>query len=98
MIGVNELIMIGALVGLLFGASKLPELFRNLGRAQVEFRKGQKEAELELRKLEQEMKDGEISKKHARAKLEEIARSLGIDSEGKSDEELIDEINKLLER
>ena len=40
MLGQNELLVILGVVVLLFGANKLPELARGLGRANTEFRHG----------------------------------------------------------
>ncbi len=97
MIGPNELLIILLIAFILFGANKLPELARSLGRATGEFRKAQKEAEIELRKFEEDLRAGRYkTQDEKRKKLEEIARTLNIDPEGKSDEELIDEINKAL--
>ncbi len=52
MIGTQELVMIFAVVVLLFGASKLPELARSMGSSVGEFKKAQKESELNLREFE----------------------------------------------
>ena len=41
--GGTEWIVIGAVVLLLFGAKKLPELARSLGKSSTEFKKGLKE-------------------------------------------------------
>ncbi|MEM0215849.1 MAG: twin-arginine translocase TatA/TatE family subunit [Archaeoglobaceae archaeon] len=92
-IGTQELILIIVVALLLFGANKIPELARNLGRGVAEFKKAQREAEIELRELEKDIK---TSKEEKRKKLEKIAMDLGINPEGKSDEELLDEINKAL--
>ncbi len=92
-LGVQELIPIIIIILLLFGASKIPELARSLGRGVAEFKKAQREAEMELRELEKDLK---MSKEEKRKKLEKIARDLGINPEGKSDEELLEEINKAL--
>ncbi len=92
-LGMQEIILIIVVVLLLFGASKIPELARNLGRGVAEFKKAQKEAEMELRELEKDLKS---SKEEKRKKLEKIAKDLGINPEGKSDEELLEEINKAL--
>lgn len=94
-IGTQELILIILVVLLLFGASKIPELARNLGRGVSEFKKAQKEAEMELKALEKDIK---MSKDEKRKKIEKIAKDLGINPEGKSDEELLDEINKALSK
>lgn len=90
-IGTQELLWIALIVLILFGASKIPEVARNLGKSVAEFKKAQREAELELRELERDLRKGE-----KREKLEKIARDLGINPEGKSDEELLEEINKAL--
>ncbi len=94
--GGQEWLLILLVVFLLFGASKLPEVARSLGRSMGEFKKAQKEAEMELRQFERELREGKYTKDEKRAKLEKIAKDLGIDPEGKSDEELIEEINKAL--
>ncbi len=96
MIGTNELLVILALAVILFGANKLPELARNLGRSAAEFEKAKREAELELLELERKYREGQYSKSERRVKLEKIARDLGIDPSGKDDDELLDEINRAL--
>ncbi|HJP64684.1 MAG TPA: twin-arginine translocase TatA/TatE family subunit [Actinomycetota bacterium] len=45
--GGTEWIIIGAVIVLLFGARKLPELARSLGRSSREFKKGLSEGEAE---------------------------------------------------
>ncbi len=49
----NIIILIIVAAVLFFGASKLPELFRNMGRAVGEFKKGRIEAEMEVNQLQQ---------------------------------------------
>lgn len=57
MISLWDLVIIVIVLGVvLFGADKIPELFRNLGRAVGEYRKAQLEAERELKKIEEEIK------------------------------------------
>ena len=95
--GPQELMVILIIAFLLFGASKLPELARSLGKSMGEFKKAQREAELELRRFEQELKEGKHqSSAEKREKLESIAKTLGTETEGKTDEELLEEINKAL--
>lgn len=50
-IGPNELLLILGIGLLLFGANKITELARALGKAKGEFEKGRMEAELELKNL-----------------------------------------------
>ena len=49
MIGTQELIIISALVLLLFGASKLPELASSMGKSIGEFKKARIESEKEMK-------------------------------------------------
>ncbi len=51
MIGPQEMILIFLVVLLLFGASKLPELARSMGKSMGEFKRAQHETELEVQKL-----------------------------------------------
>ncbi len=53
MIGTQEMVLIFAVILLLFGASKLPELARAMGKSAGEFKKAKIETEKEL----QEIKD-----------------------------------------
>ncbi|AIY89744.1 twin-arginine translocase TatA/TatE family subunit [Geoglobus acetivorans] len=97
-VGPNELLLILLIAVLLFGANKLPELARSIGKASGEFKKAQREAELELVEFERNLREGkyENKDKEKREKLEEMARALKIDPEGKSDEELLEEIRKAI--
>ena len=49
-IGSTEMLLIGAVIILLFGASKLPQLAKALGQSKKAFREGMDEAERETRK------------------------------------------------
>ena len=51
-IGMPELILILVICLLVFGASKLPEIGRNLGKAIGEFKKGMKDGETSSKKDE----------------------------------------------
>lgn len=44
-LGPGEILLIVAAIALLFGAKRLPEVARSLGRARTEFRKGLEEGE-----------------------------------------------------
>lgn len=86
--GPTELLLIFLVIVLLFGATKLPELANALGRSTGEFKKAQKESEISLKELEKEVIPKEKSK------LQQSAENLGISIEGKTDEQLLDEIEK----
>jgi len=79
-------ILIAIVILLIWGPSKLPSLARGLGEAIREFRKATSGIEEEPRKVE---KREEIDQK-----LLETARALGISTEGKTKEQILDEINK----
>jgi TatA/E family protein of Tat protein translocase len=49
-----ELIVVCVVIILLFGAKKLPELSRSIGKSVSEFKKGKAEAEKELRSLNED--------------------------------------------
>jgi sec-independent protein translocase protein TatA len=53
-LGTTELILIGAVIVLLFGASRLPQLAKALGQSKKAFREGLDEGEREARKEVQE--------------------------------------------
>lgn len=48
MIGTQELLIIFAVIMLIFGASKIPELARSVGKATGEFKKARMESENEV--------------------------------------------------
>ena len=90
MIGTQELIIIFGVVVLLFGASKLPELARSMGGSVGEFKKAQKESELNLKEFEKSLKEPLAPK----SKVQETAEKLGIDIKGKTDDQLLDEMER----
>jgi len=87
--------MIFGVVVLLFGASKLPELARSMGSSVGEFKKAQKESEINLKEFEKSLTDPTASKK---TKVQETAEKLGIDIRGKTDDQLLDDIQKSTEK
>ncbi|MBI4363114.1 MAG: twin-arginine translocase TatA/TatE family subunit [Euryarchaeota archaeon] len=79
-----EWILIVFVVLLLFGSRKIPDLARSLGRAMGEFQKGRQEIEREIKKgMEGPPPDSTVVK---------AARELGIPTEGKTEEQLKEEI------
>ena len=82
MIGAPELIAAFIVAFLLFGPKKFPELARSLGRSVGEFKKARIAAG-----------EGEVD-----ASIKRIAHELDVDTGGKTDEEILDEVQqKLLE-
>lgn len=106
MLGTPEMIVI-AIVAIifLFGATKVPQLARSFGQAMGEFKKARREAELNYKKFEESVagSEEETSKKvAAKAKSEdvnikEVAAYMGIDTEGKTEAELKEEVQAKLE-
>ncbi len=91
--GMPEILLIVVAIVILFGATKIPELARSFGKATGEFKKGKQEAEFELRDIEKSIKEGKSTEDKS-SKIKKMARDLGISIEGKSDEQLLDEIEK----
>jgi len=97
----ENVILIFVAVGLIFfGSKKLPELFKSLGRAQVEYEKAKIESKNELTRTELTKNQSQLSPENennlSREKLDEMASKLGIDENSSiSDIELK---QKILER
>ncbi|MGC9444754.1 MAG: Sec-independent protein translocase subunit TatA/TatB [Candidatus Methanospirareceae archaeon] len=100
--GGGELLIIGVLViVLLFGAAKVPQLARSFGQAMGEFKKAKRESELNLKQFEDSVTADEPEKPKITAKQEskgeevdirEVAKYMGISTEGKSEEQLKAEV------
>ncbi len=91
-IGTTEVLLILAIAVLLFGADKLPEIARAMGRSMGEFKKVQRETELELRSLEKPVAPAAPSGEN---EIRKLARELGIKTEGRTDQQLVEEIKAL---
>lgn len=81
------LILIVALI--LFGPTKLPELARSLGKATGEFKKAQLETENELKRLDKPVNERDT-------KIHNLAIELGLKTENKTTEQLIEEIRSTI--
>jgi len=64
-LGTQEMILIFLILLLLFGAKKLPQLARGIGKSVGEFRKAREEFEDEIRKGGEELDEEERKKKEA---------------------------------
>jgi len=87
--GMEWILLVLVVVLLLFGAKKIPEFARSLGKAKAEFQRGQMIVEREIR--EERARDEQRGKKKSK-NVVEAAKALGIDTEGKSENELKKEI------
>jgi len=107
-IGPLEIGIIVLIIILLFGATKVPQLARSFGQAMGEFKKAKKEAEIDYKKFEESVAgdEKEIPKAKVKAAVEtkgeelnikEVAAYMGIDTEGKTEEELKKEVQAKLE-
>ncbi len=75
---------------LLWGPSKLPELARSIGLAKREFERAAKGLEVETTRRPTREEE------EADEKILELAKSLGIETKGKTKSEILDEISKKL--
>jgi sec-independent protein translocase protein TatA len=89
MIGTSELILILLVALILFGPTKLPELARSLGKATGEFKKAQLETENELKRLDKPINERDT-------KIHNLAIELGLNTENKTTEQLIEEIRSAI--
>ncbi|MCX9026325.1 MAG: twin-arginine translocase TatA/TatE family subunit [Candidatus Methanoperedens sp.] len=89
MIGTSELILILIVALILFGPTKLPELARSLGKATGEFKKAQMETENELKRLDKPINERDT-------KIHNLAIELGLKTENKTTEQLIEEIRSTI--
>ena len=79
-----EWIVVGIVaVVVLFGAKKLPEIARSLGKSQSEFKKGMKEGKVELDEDEQARARAEAAR--AEAARAEVARTEVVKGEPRSE-------------
>jgi sec-independent protein translocase protein TatA len=96
MIGSQEILLIFVVIVLLFGASKLPELARSMGRSMGEFKRGQFEVEKELNT----MKSSAAAPNYevALTRTQSMAKKMGIEISGKTEDQLLAEIEKKLDK
>jgi sec-independent protein translocase protein TatA len=85
-LGTAEIVIIIVFIFLLFGAKKIPELMRSLGRAQGEYLHAKKEFEREVKASSGEAVDDPMER------MREKAQALGIDTKGKDFDQLQREV------
>jgi sec-independent protein translocase protein TatA len=112
-IGPLEIGIIVLIIVLLFGATKVPQLAKSFGQAMGEFKKAKKEAELNYKKFEDSIVgDEKAEPPKAKAtvtekllgdeedkdvNIKEVASYMGIDTEGKTEEQLKEEVKAKME-
>lgn len=69
-IGTPEIILIIVAILILFGAKKIPELARGLGKGMKEFKKAVKEVEDDIKMSDDEEKEKDKSEKNLHRKIE----------------------------
>ena len=87
--GIEWIVLVVALIVLLFGAKKIPELARAIGKSTGEFKRGKEESDSSAT----EQKKGKADEE----KIRKAASELGISSEGKNIEEIRENIRKATE-
>ncbi len=87
--GFEWILVLGAIGALFFGVKKIPQFARSLGSATSEYEKARIRAEKELQALK-----GAGANSEGRGKLEEIANTLGINHESRSDSDLRKDIQR----
>lgn len=87
MISALELIVVLIAALFIYGPEKIPEIAHATGKAYGEFKKAQLSAEFGLSDLD--MKPQKNEKEEIESKIREMARSSGIDVEGKSIDDLL---------
>ena len=94
--GMEWIIIILVIVVIFFGAKKIPELARSMGRATSEFQKARVEAK---KSLANETNNQEKAQQTIdREKLESIAETLGVDYSNKDDQDLKNAIDEELKK
>lgn len=95
--GSEWLIVIVIVVVLIFGANKIPDLAKSLGRAQGEFQKGKVEAEIEVQKMRAAASSPTSQPApDPHAKLLKAAGELGVPTDGRTDADIQADIKKSL--
>jgi sec-independent protein translocase protein TatA len=94
--GLEWVIIILVIVVIFFGAKKIPELARSMGKATSEFQKARIEAKRTIanESIEREKQQTSVD----REKLESIAETLGVDYSNKNDQDLKNAIDEELKK
>lgn len=96
--GSEWIIIIFVALIVLLGTNRLPEVTKKIGKAVGEYNKAKNDVQNQFKDFTNTNLDVSGPVKDERQKLETIAKSLGIDSSGKSDEQLRELISTKLGR
>jgi len=86
--GSEWIIIIFVALIVLLGTNRLPEVTKKIGKVVGEYNKAKKDVQNQFKDLTNTNLDVSGPVKDERQKLETIVKSLGVDSSGKSDEQL----------
>jgi len=93
MLGTEEMLFVLVVALLIFGPDRMPELARSLGKFMAEFKKAERSVELdEFDTFRKQEKSRENKTLHD--KIRNMAVEMEINVEGKTDDELLDEIRR----
>ncbi len=95
-LGPMEILLVFVVIILLFGASKLPDLARSMGRSMGEFKRGQVEVEKELQSMNTQPVQPYAKEQVELTRVQRMAKNLNIEIAGKSEDQLLSEIEKKL--
>ncbi len=97
MVGIDEIILVGVVALMLFGPDKLPQYLRELGKFYAEIKKVQREFQQELNTASLESASPAVNKAPSPTVIE-IAKKMNVPVEGKSEEQLLAEIDSAVSR
>jgi sec-independent protein translocase protein TatA len=92
--GSEWIVIIFVALIVLLGTNRLPEVTKKLGRAVGEYKKAKNDMENQFKDLSNSNLDVSGPVENERQKLDTIAKSLGINSSNKSDDELRSSISE----
>ncbi len=95
-LGPTEILLVFLVIIVFFGAAKLPELARSMGRSMGEFKRGQLEVERDLSAMKVQPTQNQTPDDLALTRAQRMAKNLGIEIKGKSDDQLLADIEKKL--
>ncbi len=96
--GSEWIIIIFVALIVLLGTNRLPEVTKKLGKAVGEYKKAKNEMQNQFKDFSNPNLDVTGPVQNERQKLESVAKSIGIDSSNKSDDELRDLISSKIGR